>query len=311
VAAGDAWAAHLALEDAVNYTVGTCILRHRADPDRLRRAIDGLNVCSGCRARMLRQLQQLGPLDRALAELAAAIAAATVGSPSAEIRLPLDDRAAEHRKVIRHTLSSWCALVAEERGMAPPQLSAAPRTADVRYEWTSRGVQAVSGALSAVDYLTMWLQRHLDWLCAHPAVDDWAGELGDLHRTAFGIAYPSGRTRREVADCHLELWLAATRQPYDCPGRLTVTMRPDEELPDAVCDTCGDTLTPREWLTRAEKGRRLTAVELSTLWDVPLKTVERWARDAKWPNDGGRPSRYDAKAAQETLHKLRPEGASA
>jgi hypothetical protein len=270
---------------------------------------------------MLRQLQQLGPLDRALAELAAAISAVTAGSPSAETRLPLDDRAAEHRKVIRHTLSSWCSLVAEERGMAPPQLSAAPRTADVRYEWTSRGVQAVSGALSAVDYLTMWLQRHLDWLCAHPLLytpgdtpaDDegFAPELGSLHRTAFGIAYPSGRTRREVADCHLELWLVATRQPYDCPGRLTVTMRPDEELPDAVCNTCGDTVGPREWLTRAEKGRRLTAVELSTLWDVPLKTVERWARDAKWPNDGGRPSRYDAKAAQETLHKLRAEGASA
>lgn len=291
----------------MTYVADTCVLPHRADPDRPRTAIDGLHVCRGCRARMLRQLQQLGPLDRVLAELAATTAAGQAGSRSAETRLPMNDRAAEHRRTIRTVLGSWCELVAEERGMEPPVLSAAPRTADIRYEWTSRGVQAVSGALSAVDHLAMWLQRHLDWLCAHPAVDDWASELGDLHRTAFGIAYPSGRTRREVADCKLELWLVATRLPYECPGRLTVTMRPDEELPDAVCSACGDTVGPREWLTRAEKGRRLTAVELSTLWGVPLRTVQRWAEHDAWPSDGGRPARYDAATAQESYTTYRPE----
>lgn len=273
---------------------GTCVLPHHTEPERLRRALDGLHVCGGCRARMARQLDELPALDADLAGHAAAGTGSNGGSPSAELRLPMDDRAATTRLRIRGVLSSWTLLVAEERGMAVPQVDA----------------QTLAGA-STVDVLTRWLARHLDWLSAHPAVDDWAGELDELHRAAHSIAYPSGRRRRPVADCRLELWLVATRQPYACPGRLTVTMRPDDELPDAVCDTCGDTVSPRVYLTRAEKGSRLTAVQLSVLWSVPLKTVERWARDAGWPSDGGRPARYDADAAQATLTKLRPEGVTA
>jgi hypothetical protein len=260
---------------------------------------------------MRRWLRQLGPLDRVLAAAATQTAAARNGSRSAETRLPLNDRAAEHRRTIRHTLASWCSLVADQRGMAPPQLAAAPATAPVRWEWTAHGLQAVTSALSTVDHLTMWLQRHLDWLCAHELVGDWAGELGGLYWAAFGIAYPSGRHRREVADCRLELWSVATRLPYLCPGRLWVSMRPDDDLPDAVCGTCGDTVGPREWLTRAEKGRRLTAVELATVWNVSLRTVQRWASVERWPSDGGCPARYDAAAAQATFTRLRPEDVDA
>jgi len=288
-----------------------CVLTHRHDPDRPRPAAPGLRCCRACRDRMRRQLRQLGPLDRVLAAAAASGSAGLAGSRSAETRLPLHDSAADHRKTIRHTLASWCSLVADQRRMTAPQLSAAPRTAPVRWEWTGRGLRAVSGTLSTVDHLSMWLQRHLDWLCAHDLAGDWASELGGLHSAAFGIAYPSGRRTRPVDFCRLELWSVATKLPYLCPGQLTVTMRPDDDLPDAVCDTCGDTVGPREWLTRAEKGRRLTAVELATVWDVSLRTVQRWASDDGWPSDGGRPARYDAAAAQATFVAYRVEDVDA
>jgi hypothetical protein len=292
-------------------TDARCVLPHKVDPNRPRPAADGLLVCRGCRAKMLRQLRQLGPLDRTLAARAALAAGGATGSRSAETRLPMDVEAATVRLKVRGFLASWVQLVAEERGFTPPSLAAAARTTIPRHETTSRGgLRLRVGALSTVDHLAVWLERSHDWLCAHPAVDEYADELGELHGEAFRRCYPGTRRRFIVAPCPFDLVSdVATRISFRCAvGRLVVAFRPGEDpLPDAECDTCGWSLDPRHWLLLADQHRRLTAVELSALWDVPLKTVERWARDDAWPHDDGRPRRYLASEAQATHDAHRVE----
>jgi hypothetical protein len=290
-------------------TDARCVLPHRTDPDRPRTAMDGLLVCRGCQSKLLRQLRQLGPLDRTLAARAALAAGGATGSRSAETRLPMDDEAATARLKIRAFLGNWMRLVAEERGFTPPDLSAAARTTVARHEMTLKGLRLRAGALSTVDHLAAWLERSHDWLCAHPAVDEYADELAELHGEAFRRCYPGTRRRFEVCDCPFEIGSdVASRLAYGCFGTLVVAFRPGEDpLPDAECDTCGWTLDPRGWLRLADQHRRLTAVELSALWDVPLKTVERWARDDAWPHDDGRPRRYLASEAQATHDAHRVE----
>lgn len=292
--------------DGLTYEPGQCVLRHYVDEDRPRRAMDGLRVCRGCHTKLLRQLVQLGPLDRVLAARAAASAGPRTGSRSAESRLPMNDEAATARLKIRGFLATWVEKVVDERGFTPPDLSALARTTVARHERTTRGLRLRAGALSTVDHLAGWLERSHDWICAHDAVDDYADELRELHSEAWRRCYPSSRRRFEVAPCPFDLVTdVATRISFRCAvGRLIVTFRPGEDpLPDAQCDICGWTLEPRHWLHLADQHRRLTAVELAAVWDVPLKTVERWARDDEWPHDDGRPRRYLASVAQHTHDK--------
>lgn len=289
-------------------TEQVCVLPHVKDPERLRRAADGLYVCRGCQAKLARQLAQLGPLDRVLAARAAIGAGPRAGSRSAETPLPMNDLAASLRLRTRGFLSSWAGIVAEERGFTPPDLSGAALTTVARQEWTTRGLRMRAGALSPVDHLAAWLARSGDWLCAHPAVDDWAGELAELHSAAWRIGYPDPPARFTVSPCPFLLWSdVVSRVSYGCTGSLVVTIRRggEEVLPDAVCPACGWGLDPRHWLGLADRNRRLTAVELSAVWDVPLKTVERWARDDDWPHDDGRPRRYPASDAQRTHDRMR------
>lgn len=291
---------------------GHCVLPHHTDSERPRTAVDGLLVCGGCRAKILRQLRQLGPLDRTLAARAALTAGGRTGSRSAESRLPMNDEAATIRLKIRGFLGNWMRVVVEERGFTAPDLSAAARTTLPRHEMTSRGLKLRAGALSTVDHLAGWLARSHDWLCAHPDVDEYADELGELHGEAWRRSYPGTRRRFEVCDCPFQLFSdVPTRLTYGCPGKLVVAFRPGEDpLPDAECTECGWALDPRHWLLLADQHRRLTAVELSALWDVPLKTVERWARDEAWSHDDGRPRRYLASEAQRTHdeHRIQVAG---
>lgn len=284
-----------------------CVLPHRKDPCRPRRTLPGLHVCPGHRAGVSRQLAQLGPLDRVLTARAAAAAGPSSGSKSAETRIPLHALAVETRQKIRGFLSTWAGIVAEERGFTPPDLRSIPQVTIARHEQTMKGLRLRAGTLSTVDALTGWLRPSEEWLCAHPAVDDFAAELAELHGAAFRVAYPDPPRRLRVSPCPFLIWSdVPSRTTYRCVGWLIVTFRRGEDvLPDAECDTCGWTLDPRHWLGLADKHRTLTAVELSAVWDVPLKTVERWARDEDWPHDDGRPRRYLASSAQHTHDRLR------
>jgi hypothetical protein len=257
----------------LSYEPGNCVIWHRDDPDRPRKAIPTLLVCLGHYHRLARQVRQLGPLDRVLAARAANPAAVRTGSKSAETRIPLHEAAAITRREIRQVLASWTLMLCQEQRLHGPDFN------------SGRG-------------LVSWLLAHHDDFCAHPAVDDYFTEIGDLHRRAMAICYPFGNRRVPVAPC-------------ECGGHLQVALREDGGLVDAECDTCGAVLPPYRWLRRIDRDTWLTAVELSALWDIPLRTVQRWATDDDWLHDGARPARYSAKDADKTYQRMRPEGVSA
>jgi hypothetical protein len=260
-----------------------CVLIHWRDADRPRRAVDGLQVCLGCHAKTLRALVQLAPLHRLLGEIrAVATAAPRNGSRSAELPIPLHPAAADHRRAIRQHLAGWVVDTCETRRLTTPAIDAA------------------HGSQPAADALVGWLLPWHDWILAQPYADDYATDLSELHSAAWAIAYPSGRVRRDFAPCPTP----------DCQGTLAAWLAPGDLLPAAlVCEACGEEVPPARWLT----GRAvswLTALELAHLWDVPLKTIERWARVAGWPSAGVRPARYDSNAAQRTFDAFRGVPAS-
>ena len=298
-------------------TEAVCVCQHRTDPDRPRRAMDGLRVCAGHRAGMLRHLRMLAALDGVLAVKSAAASAARSGSRSAELRIPYDDAAGTLRGHIRRKLTGWAVAVAHDRGLTPPRVDAGPSRTLSRYVDTHGAVRTVSEPQSPVRTICGWLDRQHDWITAQPGIgpegwtaDDYATELSELCWAAFGAAYPSGRRRIPVAPCPVLAWSdVATRITYRCGGRLYVTVDPGADLlpASAVCGECGWQQPTRRWLALAAADPWLTAVELSALWAVPLKTVERWARVAGWEHDQGRPARYRAVEAQHTHDRYRLE----
>lgn len=299
----------------MSFESGQCVLEHHQDSERPRRALDGLSVCGGHRAKMLRQLRQLGPLDRVLAERAVQVAGQRAGSRSAETRIPYDAVAAPLRHHLRQKLAGWVHAIAHDRGFTGPDVAAAPTTAPVAYEWRAGRAHAVSGTRTDLDVVCGWLERQHDWICASSGVgpdkwtiDDYATDLAELHSSAWSICYPSGRRRIKVADCRQVIsWI---RYQWICTGRLVVSLQPgDDTFPDAVCDLCHQPVPPSVWLRWADKDRTLSALELSMLWGVPLKTVERWARDDHWPHDDGRPRRYLARIAQRSHDAYRMQEA--
>lgn len=254
-----------------------CVLPHVKDPERPRRAQDGARVCWGCHAKTLRALVQMAPLHRALGDTrAVATPAPRTGSRSAEAAMPLNPAAADCRTRILTALTEWTGVVVGARGLVPPPLD--PEQTPQR----------------AVDQLVGWLIAHHDWLLyEHPGA--WAADLGDLRNQAWGICYPSGRTRREFAPC----------PTTGCQGTLAAWLAPGDLLPATLdCADCGARIPPARWLSGREP-RWLTAVELAVWWTVPLRTVQRWAVEAEWPSDGGRPARYDSRVAQHTHDTMR------
>lgn len=235
-------------------------------------------MCLGCHAKTLRALVQLAPLHRLLGDIrAVATAAPRNGSRSTELGLPIHPAASDHRRAIRQHLAGWVVDTCQDRRLTHP------------------AIDAVNGSQHEMDALVGWLLPWHGWILARPWADDYATDLTELHSAAWGIAYPSGRVRREFAPC-----------PQDCGGTLTAWLAPGDLLPAAlVCDTCAEEVPPARWLTGRDTASWLTAVELSEVWDVPLKTVERWARVADWPSAGVRPSRYDTNAAQRTFDAFR------
>lgn len=230
-------------------------------------------MCLGCHAKTLRALVQLAPLHRLLGDIrAVATAAPRNGSRSTELGLSIHPAASDHRRAIRQHLAGWVVDTCQDRRITPPAIDAA------------------NGSQHAMDALVGWLLPWHGWILAQPWADDYATDLTELHSAAWGIAYPSGRVRREFAPC-----------PQDCGGTLTAWLAPGDLLPAAlVCDTCAEEVPPARWLT-GRPTTWLTTVELAELWGVALRNVQRWALTAKWPSDGGRPPRYDSNAAQRTF----------
>jgi hypothetical protein len=113
---------------------------------------------------------------------------------------PPRDVIVEVRAEIRHVLVSWCRLVAEKRGIAPP--------------------------VDTVPTMGAYLAKHAEWLAASEYAGEVADELAGYVSRAWGLAYPNGTRRVEVGPCPL------------CEGTLTAVVRAtDSLLPSEVaCD---------------------------------------------------------------------------
>lgn len=264
-----------------------CVVEHHEQPCRPRRQAPGLYVCKGHRRRMLTQLRDLGPLDRALVERALASTGRSGGSHSAEFRIPLHEPAARLRRHIRQKLAGTVRLVCEERRLAGPDFA--------------RGC----GMLG-------WLAAQHDLLCSLPWVDGYATELSEMHSAAWSIAYPSGTRTITIGRCPLLVACdVATRAEQQCPGTVTGTVRRDAELlpSELTCESCGRAVPPHGWvalgrqLARVDElddGRplHLTGIQLAELWSVPVGTVQYWAHEDGWERIDGRPTLYLAADAQ-------------
>ncbi|MDF5753541.1 hypothetical protein [Spongiactinospora sp. TRM90649] len=128
----------------------------------------------------------------------------------------LNEAAVHARAEMESVLASWCALVAEERRTHGP-------------------------AGLGVPELTSYLELHLTWLAAHPAVGDLVSEVANLVTLANTVLEPAASP---VA-------LGTCSRP-GCPR--TVHLRHDEG--DLVRCTAGHVFAPHEWLALSLRTRR-------------------------------------------------------
>lgn len=144
------------------------------------RKADGVNLCQHHVDRLTTDPVELATLhaELELVLMRTGSSGEKVSGTGAEPPAPRD-RVVETRTEIRHTLASWCRLVAEERGIQLP--------AD---ELPAMGA---------------YLKLHATWLAAHEAAGEVSDELGSLRRRAWSIAYPNGTKVVTVGPCPIVL----------------------------------------------------------------------------------------------------------
>jgi hypothetical protein len=128
--------------------------------------------------------------------------------------MPVRERVVQARATLRSTLSSWSALVADERRVAGPR-------PDIRE-------------------MVPFLQLHLAWLVRHPALPDLVRELREALRLT-GRSLQAGQSRQvQVSGC-----------PEDgCSGSLVAHMNSGSSGPPSEirCDNDpSHRWAPREW----------------------------------------------------------------
>lgn len=193
----------------------------------------------------------------------------------------LNERASETMTEIRAVMVSWCLLVAEERGIAKPA--------------------------DRIDLIATYIVTHHEWLSAHAAAGDCAGELDDLRRKAWAVAHPSGARVFDVGQCPAP----------GCPATVRVILRDSDSLLPSVlrCDAkhddgcdCG-TCPPHEWPASAwrQLGKGLTrgwmtAAEVAAEHRLPMAEVYRLASEQQWRRaDQKRPVLYRTEDVLATL----------
>lgn len=212
-----------------------------------RLAADGLNLCLPHLEWLPQDARKAGRLYDDLAQ--ALITSSQSGertSGTPDRGASLNPRAVEARTTIRAVLTSWCRLIAEERGIGLPSRRAVeelplgfigpPRIVLVPHDHP-----AAMGA---------YLARHADWLAAHPAAGEASEELRELVTLAHPVAYPTGARVFPVGPCL-----------HDCEGTIkAILRRVDSLLPSSlVCDVDDEHTWPADqWLTLGRKLRRTT-----------------------------------------------------
>jgi hypothetical protein len=204
-----------------------CQATHRHDPDRPRHAADGLNLCPGCRTALARHVRDLPELHAdVLAQLpTGGTATGPAVSGSRTPPLPYNTRAGDWLGQCRHDLLWITSLVAAERGIGGPP--------------PNPGAQCA------------WLERHLDWLAAHPD----AGPFKDVFAELVGRAYSVIDPARLPLVLPVRCIEVVDEQP--CGGVLRATVRRDDDPTPSIiwCDSCDLELDTTQW---HRYGRRLT-----------------------------------------------------
>ncbi|MGW0905773.1 hypothetical protein [Streptomyces sp. NPDC002853] len=233
-----------------------------------RLAVRGQRLCPLCREGFVVQLRRLPGLHEDCGSV--------LGGGSAQLPgeratgggslpgMPFNGAAADVRTSILTTLSSWCGLVAEGRGISAPRRSVEP--------------------------LSLFLVRHADWLAVHPAVGEATREVAQLARRARRIAHGERRRTVRVGPC-------ATQ---GCGGELTaaVNAATGAAATEIRCDRNAEHVWERhQWteLSRAiarvprvaateqpPAARWLTAADVCRLWGTPKGTVYRLASEQRW-----------------------------
>ncbi|HEX5994451.1 MAG TPA: hypothetical protein VFY84_04855 [Jiangellales bacterium] len=160
-------------------------------------------------------------------------------SGSRERGLAVNERAVWARATIRHTLVSWCKLIAEERGITLPG-GWAVQHLPPGFIGPPNRLWRVNDTASS---LARYLAKHADWLSASDYADEVSDELRDLaHGEPWRVAYPTGARVFEVGPC------PETVDGAPCPGVVrAVLRRTDSLLPsELVCDHHPDP-QPEDW----------------------------------------------------------------
>jgi hypothetical protein len=205
------------------YEPGTCVLVHRTEPERPRAATDGY-LCRGHSSQLYDALTSLAtyPIDADIAAYDETVSAG-MGAPTTGTKtrpLPINEQRVDHAIHARKMLASWTQMVAEERGVAVPDVP------DLRVT-------------------TGFLRRHHLWIVEREWVNEYADEVLELNRRAWSLLNPSGVRRIEIGPC---------REVFDdgpCAGVLSALVRKsDDLLPSSIqCSGCSVEITADRWLT--------------------------------------------------------------
>ena len=214
-----------------------CILTHRNDPERPRRAVDGLYICAGHHAELERLIAEMparyNDLDRPKG----------AGGPkvvfSNEPGLSVDEAAATLRQQITGIIASWCRVVAEDRGITPPASPEISRTAP-------------------------WLTTHVDWCAAHRWVDEMLLELRQVTGRAIGITDIPARRVQLGEQCLIHA------DGERCDGIVTLIVWGEEWF--ARCPICGIDQDAFPYIRIAQRGQWITAddaMRIAAVFKVP------------------------------------------
>lgn len=261
-----------AASGATGWCEGDACVRRRAAGQQAGRVGGPHRLCTACHHRFTAGLGQLPALYRACERVLG-------GAPAKGLRertsggalpgAPFNAAAAEARAAILGVLGSWSGLVAQERGITPPERDPAA--------------------------LAVFLLRHHEWLTAHPAAAEAAREVDRLVVRARRVAHPEPARRVGVGACV---------EP-GCTGRLSALVRAGDgaEHPVVSCDTDPlHTWAGHQWTQlRRRMGRGgpdagpaaagraavaterwLTAADIARLFGTPVGTVYRLASEQRW-----------------------------
>jgi hypothetical protein len=202
-----------------------CMGHGDAGKQQSRQAVSSLRLCRECRRKVRSELVGLPALhkdcERVLTRRRQGYLKKVSGRRLNGICL--DEAAVTVRSDIVRVLASWSGLVVGERGVTGPD---------------KREVVQLAG----------FLDLHLDWLVAHPAAHDFAGEIATLATAARDVIDPGPAFRMELGRC----------EESGCGRTMYATIgAEDESLRHKVICEAGHVWQPQQWLLL---GRRMEQV---------------------------------------------------